>query len=44
VNEAVGKDVAQHPTLDLLHGCETRKSVIPATRKAVLEFLKTHAR
>ena len=44
VNDAVGKDVAQHPTLDQLHGRAVRKTILPASREAVLEFLEAHTR
>ena len=44
VNEAIGKDVARHPTLDALAGLPTRKTRIPATVEAVRAFLDGHAR
>jgi len=43
VNEAVGSDVARHPSLDALADLETRKTVIPATTEAVRAFLDRHA-
>lgn len=42
VNEAIGRDVARHPTLEALKDLPERKTVIPATTEAVREFLDQH--
>jgi len=44
VNEAVGADVARHPSLEGLRGLPTRRTEIPATIDAVKAFLNAHAR
>ncbi len=44
VNEAIGRKVARHPTLDALADLPTRKTRIPATTEAVRAFLDKHAR
>jgi len=44
VNQAVGADVARHPSLEGLRGLPTRRTVIPASLDAVKDFLRTHAR
>lgn len=43
VNEAIGKDVARHPTLEALKDLPVRKTVIPATTEAVRAYLDAHA-
>ncbi len=42
VNEAIGKPVASHPTLEALKDLPVRKTVIPATTEAVRTYLETH--
>jgi threonine synthase len=42
VNEAIGAEVASHPTLEALKGLPVRKTVIPATTEAVRAFLDAH--
>ncbi len=44
VNQAVGRALARHPTLDALAGLPARKTVIPATVEAVRAYLDQHAR
>jgi hypothetical protein len=44
VNEAIGRDVAHHPTLDALADLPVRKTRIPATTEAVRAFLDQHVR
>jgi threonine synthase len=43
VDKAVGRAVASHPRLDALRGCETRKTVLPASVDAVKAFVAQHA-
>lgn len=43
VNDAIGAEVASHPTLEALKDLPVRKTVIPATTEAVTDFLNEHA-
>ena len=43
VNDAIGAEVASHPTLEALKNLPVRKTVIPATVEAVRTFLEEHA-
>ncbi|MBN2450759.1 MAG: threonine synthase [Lentisphaeria bacterium] len=40
IREAVGEDVAHHPTIDSLMDLPTRCNVLPASRAAVQEFIR----
>lgn len=42
VNDAIGKPVASHPTLDALKALPVRKTLIPATTDAVRTYLQAH--
>ncbi len=44
VNEAVGREVASHPTLEALKDLPVRRTLIPASIEAVRDFLDQHAR
>lgn len=41
--DAIGKDIAHHPTLDKLKGAPTRCTVLPNDEQAVRKFLIAHA-
>ena len=41
VDAAIGTPLARHPTLDALAGASERKTVLPADRDAVMEFVRT---
>jgi threonine synthase len=43
VNDAIGAEVASHPTLEALKNLPVRKTVIPATTEAVRAYLDAHA-
>jgi threonine synthase len=42
VNDAIGAQVASHPTLEALKDLPVRKTVIPATTEAVRAYLDAH--
>jgi threonine synthase len=42
IREAVGADVAHHPTLDALDGARTRMDVLPASVEAVRGYIVSH--
>ena len=44
VNQAIGRVVARHPTLDALADLPERKTLLPATVEAIQEYLDQHAR
>jgi threonine synthase len=44
VNEAVGAEVARHPSLDALAGLESRTTRLPATIEAVKAYIEQHTR
>ncbi|MEM7251346.1 MAG: threonine synthase [Pseudomonadota bacterium] len=42
IEQAVGADIARHPTLDALSGLAEHKRVVPADEAAVRRYIETH--
>ena len=42
IREALGEDLARHPSIEGLRDLPTRCTVLPATREAVQEFMRGH--